>query len=144
MPLAWEPTMTTGVRSVDDQHKELFRQVAALKDAMSQGKGRDEIARVLGFLGDYVVKHFSEEERVMARYACPAAAANKAAHAAFLAKFKELRARFDTAGAGPALVLETFDVVTKWLVEHIHKIDTQLLASVAGQEKTLVGTGTAG
>jgi hemerythrin len=133
--------MTTGVRSVDEQHKELFRQVSSLKDAMTQGKGRDEIKRVLDFLGSYVVKHFAEEEKLMEEFDCPAASANKAAHHAFLTKFKELQARFDSAGAGPSLVLEAYDVVTTWLVQHIKRIDTQLLASVSGQEKKLVGAG---
>ena len=50
MPVAWDPSMATGVTHVDQQHQELFRQVAALGEAMKQGRGRDEIARILDFL----------------------------------------------------------------------------------------------
>lgn len=130
MAIAWNPAMTTGLPSIDEQHKELFRQVAALNDAMLQGKGREEIRQLLDFLGSYVAKHFAEEERAMEQYACPEASANRAAHAAFLAKFQAIRARFDQAGAGPSLVIETYDTATKWLVDHIRGIDCKLLASV--------------
>lgn len=130
MIFTWDPSMTTGARSVDEQHKELFLHVAALKDSMMQGKGREEIKRLLDFLGNYVVKHFAEEEQLMAKHGCPAAAANRAAHQAFLAKFQQMRERLDSAGAGPTLVLEAYDAVSTWLVDHIRKIDTQLLASI--------------
>lgn len=137
MAIAWDSSMTTGVASVDAQHKELFRQVAALKDAMTQGKGRDEIQRLLEFLAKYVLKHFAEEEQQMEQYACPAAAANKAAHAEFVAQLKQFKSRFDAQGAVATLVIELHDVATRWLVQHIKGIDTQLLAAV--KNRTLQG-----
>lgn len=130
MAITWDLTMATGVRSVDDQHKELFRQVAILGDAMSQGKGRDEIKKILDFVGAYVVKHFADEEKAMEEYDCPVASANKAAHNALLARFKDLRTRFDATGSGPSLVLETYETLSKWLVQHIKEIDTRLLESL--------------
>lgn len=133
MAVTWDPTMATGVPSVDEQHKELFRQVAALSDAMSQGRGRDEIKPILQFLADYVVKHFAEEEAYMEQHHCPVAAANKAAHRDFLQQLKLFQERFNTQGVGPSLVLDLHDVVSQWLVKHIHGIDKQLSSSVGGQ-----------
>lgn len=62
---------------------------------------------------------------------CPAAAENKRAHKEFLATFTKLHERFQEQGASPTLVLEISDTVTKWLIDHISKIDTQLNACVA-------------
>jgi hemerythrin len=123
--------LATGVIEVDHQHKELFRQVAVLTEAMRQGQGRDALAKTLDFLGAYAIQHFATEERQMAEARCPAAAENRRAHAEFVAKFKSLRERFDEAGATTTLVLEIGNFLGKWLVEHISKVDKQLGACVA-------------
>ncbi len=126
MAVAWNESLATGILTVDQQHRDLFRQVALLGEAMKKGKGRDELGRILDFLASYVKTHFAEEERAMERFACPAAAANKQAHAQFLATFTDLRKRFDDSGASPAIVLGISDTLGKWLVNHIRGIDLKL------------------
>ena len=125
MPVSWNESMSTGVPEVDNQHKELIRQLGLLNDAMLHGQGRREIGKILDFLGDYVVAHFATEEKQMERLACTAAA-NKRAHSEFLASFKGFRKRFEEAGASTTLVLEINNTISDWLVDHIAKIDTQL------------------
>lgn len=122
----WNESLRCGVIEVDNQHKELFRKIDGLQHAMSQGKGRQEIARLLDFLSDYVVRHFAAEERQMDSLQCPVAEANKLAHAEFLEVFKSLQRRFEEAGATPSLVLEIKDTLSRWLVDHISRIDTKL------------------
>jgi hemerythrin len=132
--------LATGVAKVDSQHKELFRQVGLLSDAMSRGQGRQEIGRILDFLGKYVLEHFAEEERCMEEYGCPAAAANKQAHAQLLTTFGTLKGQFDRDGATPTLVLDIQRKLSDWLVQHIERIDKQL-AGCLPHGKTLVGLG---
>ena len=98
MAVCWDISMTTGVTQVDNEHKELFRQVANLGQAMLEGKGRDEIGKILNFVGDYVVSHFAHEEKFMADYRCPAAEANETAHNQFIAKLEDLQKRFESGG----------------------------------------------
>jgi hemerythrin len=136
----WNPSLATGVAKVDAQHKELFRQVGLLGEAMLRGQGRQEIGKILDFLGKYVVEHFAEEERCMEEYCCPAAAANKQAHAQLLATFGTLKAQFDREGATPTLVLDIQRKLNDWLVQHIERIDKQL-AGCAARGKALVGQG---
>ncbi len=131
MPMSWNNSMSTGVPEVDNQHKELFRQLSLLHSAMSRGTGRDEISKTLDFLGDYVVSHFTAEEKHMDNLGCPVAAANKRAHSEFLAAFQEQRRHFEETGGSPTLVLDIANMVSKWLVEHIMKIDIQLNACAA-------------
>jgi hemerythrin len=126
MQISWTPSLATGVAEVDRQHKELFARVNQLSEAMRQGKGRAEIGQTLDFLGQYVVRHFTEEEKYMDELRCPAAAANRAAHQEFLATFKTLRKRFDDDGGSTTLVLEISDTLFDWLTKHIRAIDTQL------------------
>lgn len=133
MAIQWDRSMATGVERVDAQHRELIRQVNAFAEAMATGRGRTELGKMLDFLGKYTVDHFAEEEACMDRFHCPAAEANRTAHRQFLARFKELRAKFDAQGAQATLALDIHRELSEWLVKHIGAIDTQLAKSVARQ-----------
>jgi len=130
MPMSWNDSLATGVADIDDQHKELFHQLSRLHEAMSRGTGPDEISSTLDFLGDYVVNHFATEEKHMDDVGCPAAAANKQAHSEFLAMFEQYRRRFEQSGGSPALVLDIANMISRWLVDHIMKIDIRLKTCV--------------
>ncbi len=127
MALAYNPkTMATGVPSVDAQHQELFRRVNQLHDAMRQGRGREEVGKLLEFLGGYIVEHFTEEEQWMERLKCPAAAENRQAHRHLLAKFQEFRAAFQKGELSPTALIQLYDVLTDWLVKHVQGVDVRL------------------
>jgi len=142
MAATWDDSLATGSASVDLQHQELFRQAAALSNAMKQGKGRDDICELLDFLGQYILRHFAEEEELMEDLNCPAAATNKVAHARFFTTFSRLQRHFKQAGSGPSLVLQIHDLLTKWLVQHIKEIDSQLRDYFDPAKPSLVGTAT--
>ncbi len=131
MAMTWNATMATGVPSVDSQHQELFRQINLLHDATIGGKGREEVGKILNFVGGCAMKHFAEEEWRMEQCNCPVADANKAAHVQFAATFTALRKTFDEKDAGPAVVLEIQQTLNDWLVNHILGIDVQLRHSLS-------------
>ncbi len=126
MKLEWSDSFTTGVPEVDDQHKELIRQLNLLYGAMAEGKSQDQIAKILDFLGNYAVWHFGSEEECMAKHACPAAEANKKAHAQFIELFGTMQKRFQKEGPTTALVVEVQQQTSNWVVNHILRIDTKL------------------
>ena len=124
----WDESFASGEAKVDEQHRELFRQLNALIDAMSAGRGRSEIEPILDFLERYVQEHFSYEEGCMERHRCPVAGVNQKAHARFVANFAALRERYAREGANAELVLQVRRDLGDWLVNHIRKIDTDLRA----------------
>lgn len=67
MPI-YDDSLSTGVRSIDDQHKELFDKINNLLAACREGKGKEEVAKVMKFLSDYVIDHFGTEEGYMVTY----------------------------------------------------------------------------
>lgn len=69
--IEWLDQYSVGVESIDNQHKELFARINKLLDACSQGEGKKVLPEVLDFLGDYVVFHFSTEEKYMKEYLYP-------------------------------------------------------------------------
>lgn len=125
--ITWdEKSMSSGVASVDQQHQELIRMLNAFLDATSKNKGKDELGKMIQFLGDYAVKHFAHEEQVMAAHKCPVAQQNKDAHAQFLKDFTALGAKFQKEGASLSFVMEVQQKVLTWLNSHIRGCDAKL------------------
>jgi len=126
MPIEWTTDLATGIDEIDGQHKELFKRINKLLDACRQGKGREEVKKVIEFLDDYVVTHFSAEERHMQKHDYPAYLNHKAQHTEFMENFSGLKAQFEKEGPGVSLVITTNRIVVEWLQNHIRKIDTAL------------------
>jgi hemerythrin len=126
MAMQWTPDLSVGIKEIDDQHKELINRLNALGEAMMKGMGKDEIGRLLDFLGSYVVTHFGTEERYMAAHNYPASASHKLQHAQLVSDFKKFRAEFDQAGAKLTLVLGLNAKLIAWLKEHICGTDKLL------------------
>lgn len=126
MPVTWDITMSTGVAKIDHQHQELIGKLNALLEAMQKGRGKDEIGKLITFLGEYVNKHFSDEEAEMERVKCPVATANRIAHQQFVKRFTEIRDRFQKDGVSPKLVIDVQQALLDWFIAHIRSIDTKL------------------
>jgi len=126
MAIKWTDDLAVGITDIDSQHKELFAQINTLSIAMSQGKGKEEIGKIIAFLGDYTIKHFGNEERKMDAKAYPKSAAHKAMHAAFITTFLKLKGDFEKTGATSSLVIDVNVKVVDWLKTHIAETDKQL------------------
>jgi hemerythrin-like metal-binding protein len=128
--IAWDPSMSTGLESVDAQHRQLIAWLNDLLVAVSEGRGRSEVAVVLDQLENYSATHFSHEEACMARFNCPVAAQNIAAHKEFVRTFTGLREEFDRDGATAHLVVRVETQLMHWLTSHIKRTDARLAACV--------------
>lgn len=126
MAIQWNASLTTGVDEIDNQHKELFRQVNELLDACHRGKGPEAIGEMLTFLDKYARHHFSTEENLMTRYGFPGLDAHREQHNEFMKNLAEVKHRFQTEGPGVHIVVITNRVLTGWLLTHIRKSDKVL------------------
>ena len=141
-----EARMTTSVDSVDSQHRELFDRINQLHAACQSGTGKDELLKMLSFLGDYAKTHFQHEEGVMKQHRCPSFGKNKIAHAQFLRDFGQLYEMVAQEGATTRAVLQLQKMLGDWLRNHVCTVDTGLrqcaslskdaLASKRGQALT--------
>jgi len=126
LSIQWTADLSVGVESIDAQHKQLFKIVNDLLDAMRLGKGKGEVAKVLGFLERYVVEHFGDEERAMARQQYPGYAGHKAEHESFIKDLLNLKGQHAAGGPNIALVIEVNNRVCTWLRNHIACTDKAL------------------
>jgi hemerythrin len=127
MSLQWSENLASGSSDIDTQHKELFVRVNSLLLAVDQGTtAREEISKIVQYLTDYVVFHFGNEEKYMAKYNYSSATAHKAQHEQFVRTFMKLKDRLMMEGINAPLAQEIKDLCVDWLVNHIKYSDRAL------------------
>ena len=140
MAIEWTQKLAVGEKTIDAQHQELFQRVNQLLAAMETQKGELEVKRLVEFLGDYVVRHFGDEERLMLRHGYPDYPAQKKAHDAFVADFGKMKADLMRQGASPALAVKLNNTICGWLIDHVGRTDRALGAFLI--KKAAAGTTT--
>lgn len=124
--MKWSESYATGISRIDDQHKMLFVMAEDFRAALDESRGERVYAGLLQSLELYVVTHFAYEEGCMARYVCPVAADNKAAHLRFMTILQEFNARHAARGFDPVDARDLVDTLEGWLANHICRIDVKL------------------
>jgi hemerythrin-like metal-binding protein len=136
--MEWTEDLSVGVKTIDEQHKELFARIGDLVAAVKSHTCKYKIGDVIKFLEDYIVFHFGEEEKYMLEHGYPGYAAHKAQHEKFMRSFWELKKELPKLEGGKKpgsydLSVETNQVVVDWILDHIAKVDKGLGAYLKGR-----------
>ena len=65
MSLKWRAELNTGLDWQDKQHRQIFKKIDKLLDAMQQNEGACVVKELIAFLGKYTQSHFCEKEEYM-------------------------------------------------------------------------------
>ncbi len=122
MPLEWNKDLSTGVPWQDRQHKELFKRLNKLLEAMDVGLGKEEVVRLFQFLDEYFVVHFHAEEEAMDKADFPGTVEQLKDHTRFIEDMAKLKEEFEK-GPSSALVMQVKRQVVDWLMNHIGEAD---------------------
>jgi hemerythrin-like metal-binding protein len=122
--MQWRSTLEVGHAQIDSEHRSLVDVLNRLHAAMKQGKGKDEIEKVLVFLKDYTVGHFKAEEALMMSHRYPGAQMHMAIHADLVKQVSELIT--DYRAGKTVLTGAVLDFLEAWLVKHIMSEDKLL------------------
>ena len=115
MSITWNQSLETGIPLIDFQHKELVKQVNTLFDPGNMNRFQE----TLDFLEKYVVKHFSDEQKMQTDSRYPKAAAHKSYHDAFVVTFKKLKSDYEKKGGTASNNIELTRTAADWLKNHI-------------------------
>ncbi len=124
--MEWSDRLATGIRTIDSQHKELFKRINNLVTAIKQQRCKSEIDGMIKFLDDYARVHFSEEEKHMRETNYDGLAEQLEDHKKYLAALAELKTQASLPriqGSSYDLSATTNQVVVDWIVAHIMKLD---------------------
>lgn len=126
MGIEWRDSLSIGVEEIDNQHKQLLAHFDKLLKACESGKGLEELKILLGFLDGYVIKHFKDEESIQRLRNYPGYDAHKKEHETFVERLKTLKQEISTEGIALHHLMETNNLLLKWLLHHISTVDVQL------------------
>jgi len=119
----WNDSLLVGVSQIDNQHRKLVESIGQLMDACKEGKGRDEVAKLLNSVTAYTKEHFLTEEGLQEKYEYPGIGAHKRSHAHFVMNIGTLKQDFDRTGPNAALVGKINKTLMEWLENHISTED---------------------
>ncbi len=126
----WNERFETGHAQIDAEHQEFFRQLNTVKVAVEAGAGRERMAGLIAILQKYVLGHFARVEAHMVRVACPALAANRAAHRDFALQLDRWLELLTMSGTPVSMLLDVHRESILWIEAHIINVDCQLRGCV--------------
>jgi hemerythrin len=116
----WDPALSTGIASLDAQHKSLFECVDLLARATAE-RSMMQTFYVMEQLSSYVRVHFAEEEFLMRVHGFPKLADHVREHRAFTNRLHQLRKIYLDRDISVDLVMMLKD----WLRHHVAKTDME-------------------
>jgi len=116
--------MKTNIKHIDDQHRELIKMMNHVMD-LGTNTSKTEMKRCLDFLGEYIAKHFREEEAVQRVSAYPDYNRHKKIHDDFIKVFEALNEDFEISGPTSKFAYAFSYTVSDWLVSHIGDEDVK-------------------
>ena len=123
---AWKAEYSLGVKSIDEQHEELFRMLNDLGDALWEGVGKDKIRSTLKFLANYTVDHFKTEERFMQESSYPGFEEHKKAHDGFVEEVTQFINQYETEDLALSVTIGVFNRLGDWTRDHVRGLDQEM------------------
>ena len=117
----WTERYAVQVTDFDRQHRNLFRMVNELHQALGAGKGKAVVGNILQRLIEYTATHFAAEESVMEKNGFPGLQSHKAEHQAMAEQVLKFQKDFKCGKLGVATDLMLF--LQKWLHDHLLETD---------------------
>ncbi|MCL2558549.1 MAG: hemerythrin family protein [Treponema sp.] len=126
MALEFTPDLVIGVSHIDGQHKELIKRINSVLAVGTGSANKEETERLINFLGEYVVKHFADEEELQKSSGFPQYEWHRGQHKEYLEEFKKLKDEYVKNGLTPGFTNALNNSVIAWVVRHIQTADKEL------------------
>jgi len=124
--LEWTDDLDTGIDVIDGQHRRIVEFINNLQEARLAGN-QAVIGEVIEGMVDYTLSHFAFEETLMEDAGYPFLRAHRKVHELFVRRVAEFQKRFK---AGEDVSEALFNLLVRWLFNHIRNDDAGYVASV--------------
>jgi len=115
--------METGVAKIDAQHKELIDRLNAVTSMGVKSVSKEETQKTLDLLGEYIVKHFRDEEALQKQSGYLKYEWHKGQHQLYITEFQKLKNEFAANGHSAKFTLDLSNSIINWIVRHIKSVD---------------------
>jgi hemerythrin len=117
--------METGIEKIDTQHKELISRINKLLEVGGSSASHEEVEKTIDYLGDYVVKHFSDEEELQINSKYPGYPEHKKLHTSFIDDFAKLKEEYEKNGNSMEFSMKLNNTLLTWIIKHIKGEDVE-------------------
>lgn len=124
--MEWGPEYNTGIDVIDDQHKRILDFINEIDDN-PDAQDRIRIRQILNNIIDYTQSHFTFEESLQEEASYKYRVPHKRVHDLFIKRIEGYRDLFE---AGHSIENELYDVLSKWLINHIQHDDADYVGAV--------------
>ena len=124
----WSEQLSVGLNSIDAEHRKLLDILNSMHDAMSKGKGREIVGKVLDDLIRYTVIHFTHEEELMRKHGYAEFEGHRGIHRAMTRNVLEYQIKHS---AGAVNTIDVMNFLTEWLKKHIMETDKRYAPHLA-------------
>ncbi|MDH4129519.1 MAG: bacteriohemerythrin, partial [Spirochaetota bacterium] len=119
----WDNSLSVNVKDMDNQHLVLIDLINQCHAAMLTRQGSKVLTKIITELEDYTVKHFKNEEKLLAAHGYEGLKDQEKQHLKFVDKINNIKNDFEAGKMGQSM--EVMKFLTNWLTGHIKKIDMQ-------------------
>ena len=124
--MTWKDSIEIGIPEIDRQHKEICGMLDDFYNACIQGKGDEEVLRLLDFLKKYTFEHFNDEEALQLQLSYPHLKKHKQQHDRFRKRMADIRQEISDWGVTTDTVKTVNRMMTNWLIHHIMGCDADI------------------
>jgi len=117
--------METGVGMIDSQHKELIDRINDVTAMGVKSFSAEEAQKTIDLLGEYIIKHFGDEEKLQAQSGYPKFEWHKEQHQIYINGFEKLKKEFEENGYSAKFTIDLNSSIIKWIVQHIKSVDVE-------------------
>jgi len=117
--------MGTGVELIDTQHKELINRINSLLSIGEKSCSKEETQKTIDYLGEYIVKHFNDEQGLQVKSKYPKYKEHKEKHDKYISDFNKLEDEFLKNGNSIDFTLKLNNSLITWIIKHIKGDDVE-------------------
>ena len=132
--LTWSSSHEVFVPEIDDEHREIFEALSAVKESFAGGALPDD-GKALRHLVSSIAGHFAHEERLMRAARYGSLRWHKTAHDNALRRVGQLVARIEAADLKARR--ELIEYLTGWLRDHTRLADRMLGAFLRNHQRAM-------
>lgn len=117
----WDASLSVNVQEIDKQHQKLIKMINKMHAAMTEGKGKAVIGKMISELANYAQIHFQTEEKYFDKFDYPHTDEHKKEHEKFVKKVSEFKEDYESGQLG--LTIQLMNFLRDWLTNHIKGSD---------------------
>ncbi len=133
MSIVWSDELDTGIAEIDNQHRRIVEFINDLETARLQ-QDKALVAKVVDDCVDYTCTHFTYEEQLQQQAGYEFLDVHRKVHALFTQRISEYQRRLR---ADEDVATELYDMLARWLVNHIKLDDADYVGAVKLHQATL-------